>query len=92
MLKESAAWLIIRTLGLLCLGVSAFQAFDFLMNVIAIISYDAPVPGETIRLPNLRFDPLLGSLVFLALSVYFLKYGQAVHGWLLKEGRGGGNS
>lgn len=92
--KESAAWLIIRTFGLLCLGTAAYLAFDFVMNIIAIISFEpaTPLRGDTIRLPNLRYDPLVGALVFMVLSVYFLKFGQMVHGWLLKEGRGGGNS
>lgn len=70
------------------------MAFEFVMNVLAIVSFDAVVPagGDTVRIPNLRLKPLVGVLILVVLSVYFLRFGQVVHGWLLREGGGGENS
>ncbi|MCH8542543.1 MAG: hypothetical protein LAT61_03125 [Alcanivorax sp.] len=88
MQKDKAAWLTIRILGLLCLGTAACMAFGFVMNVIAVFAFGsaAPVSGDTLRLLNLRLDPLLGAFFFAALSVYLLRFGQVVHGWLIREG------
>jgi len=91
MQSESAAWLIIRTLGLILFGFSFFQIFEFIMNLIFIALCQPPVlvvaTPQTIRLPNLRWDPVIYAIVFGALSIYFLKYGATVHKWLIKTGK-----
>ncbi|MDP4533286.1 hypothetical protein MARINON1_60388 [Marinobacter salarius] len=89
MQKESAIWLVIRTIGLLLLLVSVFFALEFMVNVISIMMYEPPeAQSGVIRLPNLRWDPFYTSAFSFALSGYFLSYGKAVFRWLNNEGQG----
>lgn len=89
MKKESAVWLVIRTIGLLLLLASVFFAMEFTVNIISIMMYEpSEAQSGVIRLPNLRWDPFYTAACSFALSVYFLSYGKAVFSWLNKEGKG----
>ncbi len=87
MSKGDATWLIVRTLGVLCLGWTFFLLFEFLINILVIVTYEPPeyMKGqETIRLPNLNWNPLVGSAFLGDLSIYLLNFGQFVSKLLLK--------
>lgn len=92
--NESLAWLVVRTLGLLSLCLSAYKAFYFSVNLTFILMYEPSPPpaGDTIRLPGLNWEPLVESILMLGLAIYFLRAGKLVHGWLVREGRNSGKS
>ena len=87
MQKESIAWLIIRTLGLLFLCAFAINTYHSLTGIAFIviyqpISYEA---GDTLRLVNVDWTPIFKAIFYAVLSIYFLKHGQLAHRWLLRE-------
>lgn len=88
MSKESAAWLVLRIIGLVLLICGFIQLYEFLLNVVAVIlsssQYVEP-EKETLRLVNLRWDPLLHSIVLLLSATYFLRYGGFAHRLLTEE-------
>lgn len=89
MQKEALAWLIIRTIGLVLLGLALFQLFTFMLNAVFVMSVGSSnVVEGTIRLPNLQWDPLFYGGLLLFIAVYFLRQGATIHRWLLKDGRG----
>ena len=86
--KKSTSWLIVRILGLISLAIAFYQLYGFLVNVSTVVAHsnsDIPLEG-TMRLINLRWDPFVGFIFFSALSLYFLKFGAKVHGWLMSAG------
>ena len=87
MQKEVSAWLIIRTFGLVSLCIALFQAFAFLINVVAISLYEITPTEQAaiLHLPNLNWMPFFSAFLFIILAVYFLSYGKTIHTWLLKE-------
>lgn len=80
MQKESLAWLILRTIGLLFLCSCAFKMYYFLVNVIFIMAYEPPpaLPEETLHLLNLDSNPLFESALLFAIAIYFLRFGKLV--------------
>ena len=87
--KDQTAWLVIRSMGLVILLACAAFLYEFLLNLAAVrLSAGIPHEGEpTLRLPNLRWDPLLHSAALFAFSFYFLRHGKALHRLLMKEDR-----
>lgn len=64
------------------------QLYEFLLNVVAVIfsssQYVEP-EKETMRMVNLRWDPLLHSIALMLSATYFLRYGGFAHRLLTKE-------
>ncbi len=88
--KDDAAWLIVRTLGVLSLSWGAFLLFEFLLNILVVLTYEPPeyMKGqETIRLPNLNWNPFIGFLFLSVLAIYLLRWGQFFHKILLNGPR-----
>ena len=88
--KKSTSWLIVRILGLISLAIASYQLYEYLVNVSMVVAQlNSGIPLEgTLRLINLRWDPFVGFIFFSALSLYFLKFGSKVHGWLMSAGGG----
>lgn len=88
MQKESIAWLIIRTIGLLFLCAFAIKFYSFLTGLAFIYNIYQPISdatGDTLRLVNVDWRPIFDVISYAALSIYFLKHGQLAHRWLLRE-------
>ena len=85
--KNSAAWLVIRVLGVISLGIACYQLYGFILNLVAVFSSSQQElqSSDTLRLVNLRWDPFLGFVFFSLLSVYLLNFGLGVHKLLIKE-------
>jgi hypothetical protein len=86
--KSAMAWLVVRVFGVISLGLAAHQLYVFTLNFIVFlaITKQESLPGGSLRLVNLRWDPLFGFVFFSLLSTYLLKCGQAIHRLLIKEG------
>lgn len=92
--KNSAAWLVVRILGVISLGIACYQLYEFMINLIAVIAsskQELPSNG-TLRLVNIRWDPFVGFVFFSLISVCFLKYGLTVHKLLIAESGASENS
>lgn len=89
MQKDSAAWLIVRTLGLASLCISLYQVYLFSLNIIYVLIYRdvATPPKSSLRLVSLNWDPPLSFLLFSCLALYLLKRGKIIHQWLIHEGK-----
>ena len=88
MSKESAAWLVLRVIGLIFLMCGIIQLYDFALNafsVIVISNMEQPENG-TLHLVNLRWDPVLHTIFLISAAIYFLWYGTFFHRLLTKEG------
>ena len=86
--KESAAWLVLRVIGLVLLLFAFIQLYEFVLNVLAVwINYEtsAPVDG-TLRLVILSWAPAVNAIALLSGAFYFLRYGTLVYGLIMKEG------
>lgn len=85
--KSSAAWLVVRILGVISIAIACYQLYDFMINFIAVIaSSQQELPSNgTLRIVNLRWNPFVGFIFFSLLSVYLLKFGLAVHKLLTAE-------
>jgi hypothetical protein len=82
--KDAAVSLSAKVLGLATAAYALYCLFTFLVNVLAIGASSTELEGVTIRLPNLRWDPLAKAVLFGAVSAYFLIGGNAVRKWLLR--------
>ena len=87
MSKDSAAWLIVRTLGLLLLIAAIWQIFQFGLNIVMLtIQLIYLVPTEEVsRLVNLRWDPLVNGGLYAIFAYYFLRKGEVAHTLLMVE-------
>jgi hypothetical protein len=88
MQKDAAAWLIVRTIGLLWLLLALLAALRFGANLIAIAAYEPGAGQELVRYPNLYWKPFAGFIVCSLFAFYFLRMGKVVHGWLMREDSG----
>lgn len=84
MTRESIAWLIIRSIGVLFLIATAYFIYQFSINVLFIISVDPTVTvnadgTKTIRMHNLDWSPSTTGIFCAISSVYFLKFGSLLH-------------
>jgi hypothetical protein len=89
MSKDQAAWLVLRTIGLIILLAGLFHLYHFMMNLLAVLTIPGELTsdGRTLRHVNLRWDPFLHFIALSAFSIYFLRYGRVLHRWLLREDR-----
>lgn len=88
MSKDSAAWLVLRVVGLVFLIAAAMQIYAFLSTVIAYLSIPNVAADEsgTLRLVNLPWDPMIHAVWLGISAVYFLRYGVFMHKVLVNEG------
>ena len=87
--KNSIAWLVVRVLGLISLGVAFYKLYMFILNLVGVFvtSTQQEISSNgTLYLVNLNWDPFIGFLFFFGVSVYFLKFGSTIHKLLIKEG------
>lgn len=66
-----------RVLAGLALLVAGWQAYEFLMNLVVVCSFEAPEhsSGNAIRYPNLRWDPLVWAFFAFIIGGLCLKFG-----------------
>ena len=88
MSKDSAAWLVLRVVGLVLLIAGAIQLYTFISNVIAYLVISSVVAEEpgTLRLVNLSWDSMIHAIWLGIAAVYFLRYGALMHKVLVNEG------
>ncbi len=88
MSKDAAAWLIVRTIGVLVLLASAYHLFVFCLNILFVLSsyLDHESTNGTLRLVNLNWNRLFYVAGFAAVARYFLVSGSLCHKLLMKEG------
>lgn len=88
MQKESAAWLIVRTFGLIFLCISLYQGFNFFIEAFVSISQwiNNAHSGQNSQIPILRLEPFFSFVFFLSLGIYLLRRGTKIHRWLIREG------
>ena len=85
--KNSAAWLVVRVLGLVSLGLACYQLYGFTINLIAVVpNLQQTLPSNgTLRLVNLRWEPFFCFVFLSLLAVYLLRYGLIIHKLLMRE-------
>jgi hypothetical protein len=86
MKKTETAWLSLRLTGLGFALYSLYLISIFIENVLLIVITSSYPISENIRLPNLRWDPVLEALLCSGIALYFLAGGKVVHKWLMREG------
>jgi len=91
--KDSAAWLVLRTLGLLALGRSCLSLLSMVVDAANLAKlYDASHEPLAARTEQLLLQTWIGLGVALAqaaffalVAFYFLRKGRAVHTLLMHE-------
>jgi len=90
--KSSAAWLIIRTSGVICLACFLYFLVSLICFLPAMYAGPSYQPGMETRLidlwSNLRSTAMflsIHTIVNGALSLYLLKFGKWIHKLLLNE-------
>ncbi|MDO3386874.1 hypothetical protein QWI17_13585 [Gilvimarinus sp. SDUM040013] len=89
MTKDEFSWLIVRLLGVLCLGWGLFLLLEFLVSVLVVVTYEPSevLAGQnTVRLPHLNWNSFIGSVFLLGASIYLLWFGSLVKTLLKREG------
>ena len=84
MSNESTSWKLVKLLGVVSLFAASFYLLQIIIFAIYYFSIDPVVAVdangiETIRLPNMHWDPFINFAFFSLSSVYFLKFGKLAH-------------
>jgi hypothetical protein len=92
MTKESAAWLVIRTLGLLALGEALLKLVNVAAELLVVQEFYGIQGAVAASVERQIFQSWVSvgmyfaqAVFFSALSMYFLRKGEAVHRLLMRE-------
>jgi lysylphosphatidylglycerol synthetase-like protein (DUF2156 family) len=85
MKKTEVVWLSIRLIGLGFALYSIYLISIFIENILLIMFTTTYSLSENIRVPNLRWDPLLEAFLLGGVALYFLVGGRTVYKLLIRE-------